>query len=279
MPLIVYKSSAGSGKTTTLVHEYLKITLRKPAEFRHVLAITFTNKAANEMKDRILRTLTMLIDGTAWEAGEIKSLIEELKMEREVLKERAFSLRTFIIHRYEEFAVSTIDAFVHRIVRTFATDVKLPQNFEVVLDKDEIVPEIVSDLYQNMGADEHLTRIMVNFVLSKIDDGKHYDPTRSLSSFIEKQMDEESYQFIRKMEDLTLADFSGFIKTLKNKVKKAEQVILYKAQTALGLIDNAGLDAGDFAGGQNSIAGYFNKMAAFSFYKNFPAKKTPDKTI
>jgi ATP-dependent exoDNAse (exonuclease V) beta subunit len=92
-------------------------------------------------------------------------------------------------------------------------------------------------------------------------------------------MDEESYQFIRKMEALTLADFSEFIKILKNKVKKAEQVILYKAQTALGLIDNAGLDAGDFAGGQNSIAGYFNKMSAFSFDKNFPAKKTPDKTI
>jgi len=279
MPLLVYKSSAGSGKTTTLVREYLKITLRNPGDFRHVLAITFTNKAANEMKERILKTLKMLIDGTAWESGEIMPLIDDLKLDREILKERAITLRTFIIHRYEEFAVSTIDAFVHRIVRTFATDVKLPQNFEVVLDKDEIVPEIVSDLYQNMGADAALTKIMVNFVLSKIDDGKYYDPTTSLSSFIEKQMDEEGFQYLRKIEDLTLSDFIRYISVLKSSLDKSKKSILKQAQSASEIVANASLESGAFAGGKNGIAGYFAKMVVFTFAKPFPGKKTADKTI
>ena len=279
MPLLVYKSSAGSGKTTTLVREYLKITLRNPGDFRHVLAITFTNKAANEMKERILKTLKMLIDGTAWESGEIMPLIDDLKLDRNILKERAIALRTFIIHRYEEFAVSTIDAFVHRIVRTFATDVKLPQNFEVVLDKDEIVPEIVSDLYQNMGTDKALTKIMVNFVLSKIDDGKYYDPTTSLSSFIEKQMNEEGFQYLRKIEDLTLSDFIRYISVLKSSLDKSKKSILKQAQTATEVVENAALESGAFAGGKNGIGGYFAKMAAFTFAKTFPGKKTSDKTI
>lgn len=279
MPLLVYKSSAGSGKTTTLVREYLKITLRNPGDFRHVLAITFTNKAANEMKDRILKTLKMLIDGTAWQSGEIMPLIDELKLDKEILKERAIALRTFIIHRYEEFAVSTIDAFVHRIVRTFATDVKLPQNFEVVLDKDEIVPEIISDLYQNMGSDTALTQIMVKFVLSKIDDGKYYDPTASLSKFIEKQMDEDGFQHLRKIEELTLSDFIRYISVLKSSLDKSKKTILKQAQTATEVVDNASLEAGAFAGGKNGIAGYFGKMAVFIFSKPFPGKKTADKTI
>jgi ATP-dependent exoDNAse (exonuclease V) beta subunit len=276
MSLNVYKSSAGSGKTTTLVREYLKITLRNPDVFRHVLAITFTNKAANEMKERILETLKMLIDGTAWNSGEIKPLIDDLKLEKETLKEQAIKLRTLIIHRYEEFAVSTIDAFVHRIVRTFATDVKLPQNFEVVLDKDEMVPEIVSDLYQHMGTDKDLTKIMVNFVLSKIDDGKYYDPTASLSSFIEKQMDEEGFQYLRKIESLTLSDFTHYIAALKSSLDQLKKSILKQALSATDIIDKAGLEAGAFAGGKSGIAGYFAKIAVFTFDKDFPKKKTVD---
>ncbi|MCF6171150.1 MAG: UvrD-helicase domain-containing protein [Bacteroidales bacterium] len=279
MPLLVYKSSAGSGKTTTLVREYLKITLRQPSDFRHVLAITFTNKAANEMKERILETLGKLIDGTAWNSDEIKPLINDLKLDKTTLTERAKSLRTFIIHRYEEFAVSTIDAFVHRIVRTFASDVKLPQNFEVVLDKDDIVPEIISDLYQNMGTNSDLTKIMVNFVLSKIEDGKYYDPTASLSNFIKKQMDEEGFQHLRKIGEMKLPTFIKYISVLRNRRNEAKLAIRQLAQTALDLIGKASLETSDFAGGKNGIAGYFAKLADFDFGKNFPAKKTPEKTI
>jgi len=279
MPLIVYKSSAGSGKTTTLVREYLRITLRKPGEFRHVLAITFTNKAANEMKERILETLGKLIDGTAWDSDEIKPLINDLKLDKTTLTGRAKTLRTFIIHRYEEFSVSTIDAFVHRIIRTFATDVKLPQNFEVVLDKDDIVPEIVSDLYQNMRTDNDLTKIMVNFVLSKIEDGKYYDPTASLSSFIKKQMDEEGFRYIRKIESLKLSSFIEYISVLKSRRNESKSAIQQLAQTALDVMEEVTLDTSAFSGGKNGIAGYFSKLAEFDFSKSFPGKKTADKTI
>ena len=55
----VYNASAGSGKTFTLVKEYLKILLRTsdPNKFQQILAVTFTNKAAAEMKERVIRNL------------------------------------------------------------------------------------------------------------------------------------------------------------------------------------------------------------------------------
>ncbi len=71
--LTIFRSSAGSGKTYTLVKEYLKHSLSRPESFRHVLAITFTNKATDEMKSRIVKTL---VDFTEGKSTELK---EELK--------------------------------------------------------------------------------------------------------------------------------------------------------------------------------------------------------
>jgi len=136
MPLVVYKSSAGSGKTTTLVQAYLKITLNNPSLFRHVLAITFTNKAANEMKERVLDWLKILSEGGGSKKEELKDLQEQLGFTDDVLKKRAKKLFSLIIHNYDEFSISTIDSFVHRIIKTFTTDIKLPQNFEVVIEEE-----------------------------------------------------------------------------------------------------------------------------------------------
>ncbi|MCP4147020.1 MAG: UvrD-helicase domain-containing protein, partial [bacterium] len=78
MPFVLYRSSAGSGKTYTLVKEYLKIALQNPEEFRTILAVTFTNKAAGEMKDRIMLSLKKLA------RGEDKNLEESLKQELDI---------------------------------------------------------------------------------------------------------------------------------------------------------------------------------------------------
>ena len=124
MPLVVYKSSAGSGKTTTLVKSYLKITLNNPHLFRNVLAITFTNKAANEMKKKVLDSLKIFAEGKTNEHPELIEFQNELNLSDELLQNKAKKLLSLIIHQYDEFSISTIDSFVHRIIKTFATDLK-----------------------------------------------------------------------------------------------------------------------------------------------------------
>jgi ATP-dependent exoDNAse (exonuclease V) beta subunit len=123
----VYKSSAGSGKTFTLVKEYLRLILPEPGHFRNILAITFTNKAANEMKDRVLGSLKELA-GKPEERSESTSntllpvLMRETGLTDQEIQSKAGEALRLILHGYSDFTIGTIDSFFHKIIRTFAHD-------------------------------------------------------------------------------------------------------------------------------------------------------------
>jgi len=258
MSLVVYKSSAGSGKTHTLVMEYLKITLQNPDKFRRVLAITFTNKAAGEMKERIISTLKELSAGNT-KSSMAGSIIESLSFTKEQLTNNATILLANIIHHFEDFGISTIDSFVHRIIRTFATDVKLPHGFEVVIDNDDIIPDIIEDLYNKLGNDKELTSVMVAFVLSLADDEKSYNPEKSLIEFIHQQTREDGFEEIKKLRELNLNRFLEILKLIDAKQNKLKAEINHNAQDALMLIETNGLEASAFHGGKNGVASFFIK--------------------
>jgi ATP-dependent exoDNAse (exonuclease V) beta subunit len=168
MSFTVYRSSAGSGKTYTLVKEYLKIVLRDPHKYRRILAITFTNKAANEMRLRIVQALTELSDPEKYpDSGIIKdmlpNLMEACKLERPAIIRNAAKVLTLILHNYQDFSVSTIDSFIHRVVRTFAFDLHLPLNFEVEVDEDTMVGMAVDMLLSRVGIEKELTKSLSEF--------------------------------------------------------------------------------------------------------------------
>ncbi|UWX54834.1 UvrD-helicase domain-containing protein [Maribacter litopenaei] len=134
-PFKIYNASAGSGKTYALSKAYLKIVLSSPYSFKRILAITFTNKAVNEMKFRILDSL--------YSFGKVRSLdkapplfldlMEDLQLSMDSLRDVSKLRLKEILHNYAFFDISTIDKFTHRVIRTFARDLKIPQNFEVFL--------------------------------------------------------------------------------------------------------------------------------------------------
>ncbi len=279
MSLVVYKSSAGSGKTTTLVQSYLKITLNNPHLFRNVLAITFTNKAANEMKSRVLEWLNILSKGEKLSKNELIDLQKELGFSDTVLQERAKGLLSLIIHNYDEFAISTIDSFVHRIIKTFATDIKLPQNFEVVIEEDEIIPEIIGDLYEKVGVDKDITSTLINFVIANLEDEKAHDPTNQLYSFIQKQIKEEGFFFIRKLKDISLSDFQKIIQRLRQQCISLKKEIKNLANEAIELIEKAGIDPGSFYQGKRGIYNYFQKNCDFKNDKDIKPNSYSTKTV
>jgi len=139
-PFKVYNASAGSGKTFTLVKEYLKILFSTSSnyQFKHILAVTFTNKAVGEMKARILETLEQFsklkLEKTETKPSMFLAIAEELKMEHQTIRAKSITILNTIMHNYAAFDISTIDGFNHRLIRTFAHDLKLPLNFEVELD-------------------------------------------------------------------------------------------------------------------------------------------------
>jgi len=259
VPLFVYRSSAGSGKTTALVNEYLKIAIQNPYEFKHILAITFTNKAAAEMKERILDALKQIINGNPVDNGAYTGLFKQAGISQDQFIERARQLQSLILHNYDDFAISTIDSFVHRIIRTFATDVKLPQNFEVVIDEEDFIPDIVAEIFDKVGTDEALTQVMVNFVMSKTEEEKSYNIAYPLNAFVKKQIGEEGFRHLQKIDHLTTADFVKLIAKLNKKRKAVSSAIKRAATNALELIHTNGLGREDFYQKRSGIYVYFKK--------------------
>lgn len=257
---VVYKSSAGSGKTTTLVKEYLKLTLNNPGSFRHILAITFTNKAANEMKSKIIESLQDISSGHL-DKSNYPEIMEETGLSTGQITLRASQLLSLIIHNYDEFAVSTIDSFVHRIVRIFASDLKLPQGFEVIIDNNDLIPFIVEDIYDKLGHDNAFTEILIRFVMSQVEDEKSYDLTKNLSEFIEKQLREMGQEDANGLENIPPTEFLQKIQKLRNSVYSAKTAIQKQARKSLEIIADAGLAVNDFYHGKSGIGGYFKRLS------------------
>lgn len=178
MPFVVYRSSAGSGKTYTLVKEYLKIVLSsdKTTKFRNILAITFTNKAANEMKERVINALTSFSQEDVDSKFQhlFNDVVKELESEPKKIQIRAKNVLSEILHNYSDFAIITIDKFVHRVVRAFAHDFKIPLNFDIHLKTDDILDYAVDNLLERAGEDKQLTALLKDFVRFKVDDEKSW---------------------------------------------------------------------------------------------------------
>lgn len=165
---LIYRSSAGSGKTYTLVKEYLKLVLNEPENFKSTLAVTFTNKAAGEMKSRIIDSLTKLSRGGDDELKQ-KLVSEGVKGNIEVLS--AIVLKN-ILHKYSYFSVSTIDSFFHKVIRSFARELKLQLGYKIELDEQSVLDKITDKLLNDAGIDIGLTGFLEDFIYHSIDDEK-----------------------------------------------------------------------------------------------------------
>jgi len=178
-PFTIYNASAGSGKTFTLVKEYLKILLHSnnPEQFKHILALTFTNKAVGEMKERIIEMLTLFSEKAIIQKPNsmFNALVEEMLISPDALHIKSKKILNSILYNYAAFDISTIDRFTHKIIRTFAHDLKLPLNFEVELDQESVLNEAVDSLIAKAGIDKALTKILVDFAVEKVDDDKSWD--------------------------------------------------------------------------------------------------------
>ncbi len=323
----VYKSSAGSGKTYTLVREYLKIVLYNPGAVRHILAITFTNAAAAEMKERIIEGLGLVAalgdpgkashpgnapdpartadpasadktandpdkashpgnskdparagnaanspDKAADTARETarkkgRALLEQIMSDREAegeaplqewqLIHNAQLVLKKILHQYSDFSVSTIDSFVHRVIRTFAFDLRIPLHFEVSLDADTLLKQAVELLINQAGREKKLTDLLVSYIISQADDEKDVRIEQQITRLAKTLTDEESSKFIEQLKEVEMQDFQQLAGKLKGKVKAFEDEVSRLAGDALELIHRNGIPPEAFYRGKSGIYNYF----------------------
>ncbi len=126
--LLVYKASAGSGKTFTLAVEYIKLLILNPYAYRQILAVTFTNKATAEMKERILSQLYGIHTGDRDSAAYLNRIKEETGKTAEEVREAAGTALSYMLHDYSRFRVETIDSFFQSVMRNLARELELSPN-------------------------------------------------------------------------------------------------------------------------------------------------------
>ncbi len=261
---VVYKSSAGSGKTYTLMVEYLSLALKYTNAYSGILAITFTNKAANEIKQRIVETLKKLALLTPGNVPEnhrqlVDRLADTTNLSEEKLIENANKVLTTILHNYSDFAVSTIDSFMHKVIRSFAFDLKLSMNFEIELDTKSLLNAAVDELISKVGKDEELTEVLKAYVVRQAESDEGWDITDDLKSSASALFKEKMSGLIPALEKRSFSS-SDFDK-LCHRIKSLDTTCREAGVHALRLMDNAGLTTDDFAYGSRGIGCYFVKVA------------------
>ncbi len=181
----IYRSSAGSGKTYTLALNFIAISL-KGGEYgyenyyKNILAITFTNKAASEMKDRVLFYLDQLSKKQDVD-GVLDWLKNYTKFNEDIIFYRASIVYKHILHNYADLGISTIDRFMYKIVRTFSSELGLSHNFDVEMDNYKIIQPVVALLLSNISSSKDiLSTTLVNFAVDKLEDGKSINIERDL---------------------------------------------------------------------------------------------------
>ncbi|WP_204344613.1 UvrD-helicase domain-containing protein [Psychroserpens algicola] len=266
-PFTIYNASAGSGKTFTLVKEYLKILFESKSKlaFRNSLALTFTNKAVGEMKERVILMLKMFSEEHILDTPNsmFKVLTEELDIKPQLLHERSKILLQTIIHNYAAFDISTIDKFNHKLIRTFAYDLKLPVNFEVELDTTTILGKAVDRLIDQAGNDEELTKVLVDFAIEKTDDDRSWDITYDFNSIAKLLVNENEIPFLDQLKGKTLSDFKALKTNLQKQQKEVEQQIIDLAKSTLDLIGRHNLEFSDF--NYRTLPNHFKKASDLNF--------------
>ncbi len=248
----IYDASAGSGKTYTLVREYLRIilTAQRDDAYRNILAITFTNKAVHEMKSRIVGSLSEFAkddpNDKAVDLMESLSVLTGLSLNR--IKEKSQQIIRHIIHNYAAFDISTIDKFTHRVIRAFSHDLNLPVTFEVSLDTENLLAEAVDAIIARAGEDDILTKLLIDFTMEKTDDDKSWDISREIFNTGRLILNENNRDEIANLQQTTITDFIALKQKLSDACAALESENAGLAQAALGVLEHHGVELKSFSG-------------------------------
>lgn len=254
----IFRSSAGSGKTYTLVKEYITILLKykDPLIFKKILAITFTNKAANEMKERVLETLKNLSNTSEKPNSLLENYSKSINIPKEQIKYKSNNVFHNILHNYGEFNILTIDKFIHRIIRSFTRELNLAINFDLEIDYNLFINRSIDLLLEEVGDNKDLTQYLVKFSENLVENSEKGNIENELQKFSQILLKEEGKNALEELKNLNLSFFIEIHNKVKLRIKELKKQIEHLSKETVDIIENQGISINDLAGGKNG----FGKM-------------------
>ena len=261
--LTVYKASAGSGKTFTLAREYMTLVIDNPYAYRTILAVTFTNKATEEMKLRILGQLYGIAHHLPESDQYLNQIHEALPhlSESQIRKNAEAALR-LLIHNYNYFHVQTIDTFFQSVLRNLARELDLTANLRIGLNDYQVEQQAVDELIESLEDTDKLLFWIMEYIKENIADDKGWNVIGQIKSFGEHIFRDYYKENANKLSERMDEDgfFEGFKEKMKNIKKKAKEQFDEIAASFFDALEEGGYSADDLSGKTRGIWSYFNKI-------------------
>ena len=260
--LLVYKASAGSGKTFTLAVEYIKLLIQNPRAYRNILAVTFTNKATTEMKERILSQLYGIWIKDKDSDPYLQKITEELEMPQEDIRTAAGTALHYMIHDYSRFRVETIDSFFQSVMRNLARELELGANLNIELNNMEVLSDAVDSMIEKLDRQSPVLYWLLEYIEERIADDKRWNVSGEIKNFGRNIFDEG---YIEKGNGLRekLRDkdcIKNYRETLQAILEEVQEQMKGFADQFFGILDTNGVKVEDLKNGSRGIASYFNKL-------------------
>ena len=269
-PLIVYKASAGSGKTFTLATEYIKLLVVNPQSYRTILAVTFTNKATEEMKMRILSQLYGIWKELPDSESYTRKVQQETDLSLPVVRERAGEALHLLLHNYNSFRVQTIDAFFQSVLRNLARELDLTANLRVGLSGDQVEEMAVDLLIDNLKHTDAILQWLLHYIMESLSDNKSWSTDdEKRTSFVReiknfgKTIFRDYYKEHRAELNKKMAEegfFDHYTQVLRQIRDDAKERMLTIAATYFDTLEQEGFSVADMKSNTRGVSGYFMKI-------------------
>ena len=274
-PLTVYKASAGSGKTFTLTIEYIKLLIKDPLSYKQILAVTFTNKATEEMKMRILSQLyglsRLLPDSNAY----LEIIKKDTELSEEQIRQRSSLALGYLIHNYSYFQIQTIDTFFQGVLNNLARELDLTAKLRVTLNDEQLKERAVDRLIEELDPKNKVLKWVLDLLEENQEENKAWNVISELKSF-GKNIFSDLYKQNEKQLSSFLED-ENKVKEFKNTLIKAKKEAIEKLDKSVtaffDILNESGLDISDFKNGARGVPSYFLTLQKQEYTKtNFPTK-------
>ena len=274
-PLTVYKASAGSGKTFTLTIEYIKLLIKDPLSYKQILAVTFTNKATEEMKMRILSQLyglsRLLPDSNAY----LEIIKKDTELSEEQIRQRSSLALGYLIHNYSYFQIQTIDTFFQGVLNNLARELDLTARLRVTLNDEQLKERAVDRLIEELDPKNKVLKWVLDLLEENQEENKAWNVISELKSF-GKNIFSDLYKQNEKQLSSFLED-ENKVKEFKNTLIKAKKEAIEKLDKSVtaffDILNESGLDITDFKNGARGVPSYFLTLQKQEYTKtNFPTK-------
>lgn len=285
MSLTIYKASAGAGKTFTLSATYIAHLLSDDGDYphKHQLAVTFTNKATAEMKERILQYLYSIATGTDDNDGFFQTVRSNVPQHitNRMMRSKARHALYSIIHDYDHFHVTTIDSFFQSLLSSLAHDLGLSASFKVEISDKEVLSKAVDRILTNLEESSDELKWITDYVKERMNDDKSWNVAEELKS-LATQITKETYMLysalLNKRDnpgaedaiDLTNSVLIKYKEAMEKMIKEQRLLITEKAQWAHKFIEE-GITYANISYGKNRVMPFILKCVN-------PETKTKDLT-